>query len=508
LDAELSPAANSGTLSLVRIGVAEALVELRRAGRFSSPSEIACLPYRDSPYWQVLRTCRHLGIHRPDGRVCNWTARVLTRDKRYVQRCLGPALDLGRGALPIQAALALAVDWFDALEAGDLVAEARPRGRTRTVNFCPIGATYTVGHALRDYAGWSELARSAGGHYNNIVLINRHLASDLLFVPLADFNARHLRSLAVQVIERPPKYGFQAERPRTTLDSLVPDELRRRKRTYNALVSVLRMAFQMAWEGGHIESERPWRSLKRVAVNHSPRLTFLNREECQRLLACCTPALRKLVLAALYSGCRVGELAALRVRDVAHQVYGLWIAPYKRSPSHFVFLPDEGMSFFLGSCAGKAPDDLVLRSDMGMPWRRQHANLFRRAVSEAGLPRTFVFHGLRHTYASDLIRAGVPLEIVARQFGHVGSETVSKTYGHLAEQFREEEIRLKFTPLDAEQRAVADRKSVELQELWASVQTVDWRRYGERPASAHGPAKSGLRTPLEVLQVFGTDAAR
>lgn len=486
---------------------ADAFAAIQRDGRFKDDEAISGLPYRDSPYWHVVRTCRHLGVHRPDNRICNWTARVLTTDKRYIQHCLGPALDLGRGALPLQVALARAFDWFDALEAGNRTSASKPTGRAETVNFCPLGPIYTVGHALSDYAAWSRLARSPGGHYNNIVLVNRHLASDLLFVPLEEFGARQLQALAVRVIERPPKYGFQAERPPTTLDRLSPDELRRRKRTYNSLVSVLRVAFQMAWEGGHIASERPWRSLKRVAVNHSPRLTFLNRDECRRLLDHCTPSLRKLVLAALYSGCRVGELAALRVQDVAHQVYGLWIAPYKRSPSHFVFLPDEGMAFFLDCCEGKHPGDLLLRSDKGMSWRRQHANLFRRAVSEAGLPKSFVFHGLRHTYASDLIHRGVPLEVIARQFGHVGSETVSKTYGHLAEQFREEEIRRKFSPLDPVQVDKARDRSVELETLWASVQAVDWRRYGELPRSAHGPAKSLLRTPREVSAVFGADVA-
>jgi integrase/recombinase XerD len=470
--------------------VQDALAELTRQKLWGDADAISRLRYRDSPYWHPLRVSRHIGIHRPDARVCNWTARALTKDKRYIQHCIGPALDLGKGALPADAAVASAFDWFDELESESRVSETKPTGRTQTVCFCPIGQVYTVGHALSDYAAWSKIARSSGSHYNNLVLINRHIASDLLFLPVEDFASRHLRSIATKIIERPPKYGFQAERPSTTLEQLSPDELRRRKRTFNSLVSVLRVAFQMAWEGGQVATERPWRSLKRVAVNHSPRLTFLNRDECHRLLDHCTPGLRTLVLAALYSGCRVGELAKLRVQDVAHQVYGLWIGPYKRSPSHFVFLPDEGMVFFLDCCEGKLPGDLVLRSDKGKPWSRQHGNLFRRAVAKAGLPKSFVFHGLRHTYASDLIRHGVPMEIVARQFGHSGSETVSKTYGHLAEQFREEFIRKRFSPLEVKQQDNAQRRSAELDRLWQSVQTVDWRNYGELPRSAHGPAKS------------------
>lgn len=43
--------------------------------RFAEIGDIEALPFRDSPFWHWLLTCRHLGIHRPDVRVCNWTAR-------------------------------------------------------------------------------------------------------------------------------------------------------------------------------------------------------------------------------------------------------------------------------------------------------------------------------------------------------------------------------------------------------------------------------------------------
>ena len=68
---------------------------------------------------------------------------------------------------------------------------------------------------------------------------------------------------------------------------------------------------------------------------------------------------------------------------------------------------DEGMAFFLQCCEDKSVRDHVFCSEMGKTWRRQHAALFKRAVSRAGLPAEFVFHGLRHTYASDLVRQGV-----------------------------------------------------------------------------------------------------
>jgi integrase len=98
-------------------------------------------------------------------------------------------------------------------------------------------------------------------------------------------------------------------------------------------------------------------------------------------------------------GSAISSRSLVSVEDVAYQIYGLRIPAFKRSPARFVFLPDEGMAFFQQCCVGRAPRDHVLLSESGKIWRRQHAGPFRLAAARAGLPSTFVFHGLRHTYA-------------------------------------------------------------------------------------------------------------
>lgn len=475
--------------------------------RFAEPDQIVKLAFRQTPYWHSLYRCRHLGIHRPDDRMCNWTARILTMNKLYKQKCVGPALDLGHGLTSYKTALARALEWFDSGLVGSMAHEPKALGRTNSVNFCPIGDVYTVGRALKDYCEWTKIARSPGGHYNNLVLINYHLIPRFANVPLEDFSARDLRDLAQQVLETPPKFGFMDRQKRVGIDTLTPDELRRRKRTFNSLVSILKMAFTHAWDNAAIQSERPWRCLKRIPVNHSPRTIFLDRNECRRLIDACTPALRELVLAALYSGCRVGELGALTVEDVGKQGFGLRVGAFKRAPARFVFLPDEGMSFFLSKIEGKSSQEYLLRSDKGKPWRRQHAGLFRRAVAKAGLPRGLVFHGLRHTYASDLIRAGVSIDVVAKQLGHANSMTVSNTYGHLAEQFREAQVRQHFTPLSEEQRQEMLRRKAELDGLWSTLQTDDWRQYAMLGRPKSSPRRSYANPVREVVEIF-MDAER
>ncbi|MEH6751592.1 MAG: site-specific integrase [Paracoccaceae bacterium] len=468
---------------------------------YADDAAIAALRFRDAPYFYTLLVGRHIGIHRPDNRTCNWTARLMTEDKRYIQRCLGPALNLGRGQVDYPQALKRAFAWFDSPEIKSIAHQTRPTERTRTINICPIGDVYTVGHALKDYTEWTKIARSPGGHYNNLILMNYHLVPNFSHVPLEEFTAGHLKALAQQVLETSPRFGFM-KRQMVAKTELSVDELRRRKRTFNSLVSIMSMAFQHAWDNGCIESERPWRCLKRILVAHSPRTIFLTRPECRRLLAACTPELKKLVLAGLYTGCRVGELGSLRVEDVAREGFGIRVGAFKRGPARFVFLPDEGMAFFLSLCEGKSPRDHLLQSEKGKVWKKQHTALFRRAVAFAGLPSNFVFHGLRHTYASDLVAAGVTLDIVAKQLGHANTITVSNTYGHLAEHYREEQIRNRFSPLSRRLCREAKERRSELEALLQAANAEDWRSYAQLPMTSSHPHRSYLRTQKSVLEVF------
>lgn len=55
---------------------------------------------------------------------------------------------------------------------------------------------------------------------------------------------------------------------------------------------------------------------------------------------------------------------------------------------------------------------------------------FDRAVARTDLPRLSL-HGLRHTHASLLLKAGVPLEVVSERLGHSTSAFTMATYQHV-----------------------------------------------------------------------------
>ncbi|KEJ96865.1 Site-specific recombinase XerD [Pseudosulfitobacter pseudonitzschiae] len=469
---------------------------------FQSTAQITGLDHREYPYWHVLLKGRHIGVHRPDDRICNWVARTLRTDGKYRQKCLGPALDLSKPSITYDLAISRAFEWFETGAVSALSVTPEQVGRVTRLCVCPIGDTYTVGHAMADYLEWSKLARSPGGHYNNLTLMNYHLVPEISGIPIEEFSARHLQALAQTVLERPPKRGFENPRSRVDPDTLTTDEIRRRKRTFNSLVTILRTVFRYAWESGRLQSERSWKCLNRVSVNHQPRTIFLTRTECASLIEACGPSLRQLVLAALYTGCRVGELGELRVEDVARDGFGISVKAFKRGPARFVFLPAEGMTFFLNACQGKDPMSHIFLSTEQKPWKRQHTLQFRTAVAKAKLPKEFVFHGLRHTYASDLVANGASLDTVAKQLGHANTLTVMNTYGHLAEAVREMQVQQCFSQLSPERDDCSEQNIARFKAIRDKEDPKNWREKGRPTTDTTLPRSPLARPSAEVMQVF------
>ena len=284
----------------------------------------------------------------------------------------------------------------------------------------------------------------------------------------------------IDVIETPPRRGNQPyQATRLSAKKLSSEALRKRKKTANSCLSVLRVALRMAWENGKVETERPWRIVRLFPNLSSARVLHLSREECRRLIECCRPDVGRLALGALYTGCRLSELMAMRCNHVGRDGYGIYVPPQKTLKPRFVFLPDEAMAWFLALIKGRRPDDFVFINDNTRRRIGPSNRLFKGAVQAAGLPPDFSFHGLRHTYASQLVQAGAPILAVAEQLGHVSPRTVLETYGHLAPQIRESEVRQRFTTLSKANARLATRRRDQLHQWRSSLHGADWRTYAK-----------------------------
>lgn len=446
---------------------------------FADPAVFAALPYRFEPHWHVLQFCRHIGVIKRHNRPLSWVARFRTKKGQYRREHLGQLAINGEDGLTYEQACSAAHAWFALPSNATIAADPYALGSKTELDYCPWGDTFTIGHAMRDYIEWKRIAATKNTFDVLLSLINFHILPAIGTMPLAEFKGLAAKDFALRIIETPPKRGNQAPQARRSMQSLSPEELRTRKSSANTLFGILRLAFKLAWENGAIDDERAWRCIRRLPNRHQPRTLYLNRSECRQLLDQCRPDLKNLVLGALYTGCRVSELERLKVADVAPDVFGIYVAAMKSGPPRFVFLPDEGMEFYLALAKDRAKDELVFLHQDGHGWKGRYKHLFRIATDAAGLPKGFVFHGLRHTYASQLVQAATPLIVVAQQLGHATADTVARTYGHMSPQIREMQVRRNFAPLLGRTTEVARDVIERVKELNAIHDTQDWRGYAD-----------------------------
>jgi integrase len=75
--------------------------------------------------------------------------------------------------------------------------------------------------------------------------------------------------------------------------------------------------------------------------------------------------------------------------------------------------------------------DLVVRAPDGSPMHPDRlSQRFNKLIRDSGLP-PIRLHDLRHTHASLMLRAGVPLKVVSERLGHADPAFTMRVYQHV-----------------------------------------------------------------------------
>jgi integrase len=208
------------------------------------------------------------------------------------------------------------------------------------------------------------------------------------------------------------------------------------------------------------------------AMTHLPtvkveEMTFLARPEVDQLAEHLTEHYRPFLLFLALTGLRWGEATALLVSDVDLFTHRLTVTKaWKRQPDYTyqigepksnrarrtIALPGELVDILIGVISTRPGHELLFQSPMGHPihhgnFRYRHwlpaIRAARRCQAHASaaepcgcpgtLDKTPRIHDLRHSHASWLIAAGVPLPAIQRRLGHESITTTVDRYGHLAD---------------------------------------------------------------------------
>lgn len=127
---------------------------------------------------------------------------------------------------------------------------------------------------------------------------------------------------------------------------------------------------------------------------------YLEPVEARRLVHACPDDFRKLVQAALFTGCRYAELTRLICSDFTAS-NGTIAIRFSKGKVRHVTLTDEAKTALQGWTARRANSEIVfLRSD-GKRWRSsQQKRPIDEASAKAEIVPAVTFHILRHTHGS------------------------------------------------------------------------------------------------------------
>jgi integrase/recombinase XerD len=163
-------------------------------------------------------------------------------------------------------------------------------------------------------------------------------------------------------------------------------------------------------------------------------------------------ARNRAILALMYrAGLRVSEVCRLRLSDLDGPSLSVHVRRGKGGRDRVVYPDLEAWRILARWLAAHPGGEWAFPLLRATPWRREldgdrHVTpryieaLVRKLARKAGIAKRVTPHTLRHTYATEAVREGIPLHQVQRDLGHAHLATTA-VYLHVADTEREARAR-------------------------------------------------------------------
>lgn len=208
------------------------------------------------------------------------------------------------------------------------------------------------------------------------------------------------------------------------------------RKTINNHLTVLRKCLHTAYEWMQLNGTPP----KVVWLKCSPpRTDYLAMDECDLLLGHSTGTIREMILTALRTGMRQGEIKGLqwasidwvnRSVAVRHSLsdYTMLLGTPKGNRERHIPLDIDLLEVL---SARRQAEGYVFLDENGQPFTHKKVSAALARVCRLAGVRKVGWHVLRHTFATHQSMNGTPLNIVQALLGHA-SITTTMRYAHVA----------------------------------------------------------------------------
>jgi len=206
--------------------------------------------------------------------------------------------------------------------------------------------------------------------------------------------------------------------------------------TVNRQLDVLSGILNKAVAWGHLQTS-PMKSVQSFKVPPG-RLRFLEKEEIVKLLSNCTKNLKPIVILALFTGMRRGEIFGLQWHDVDVKRDIITLMDTKNGEKREVPMNEQVKTALIR--VRKHPGTAyIFCNEKGVPVHDTRKS-YATALTKSGITN-FRFHDLRHTFASQLVMAGVDLNTVRELLGHKDLQMTLR-YSHLAQSHKQRAVEI------------------------------------------------------------------
>ncbi len=228
------------------------------------------------------------------------------------------------------------------------------------------------------------------------------------------FGGKYLYTITIKDIEK-----FKVERASQVAPATVNRELATLKTMFSKAV---------LWEKLHDNVTKPVKFLNEP----KGRLRFLEREEIVKVLTNCNKKLRPIVVLALNTGMRRGELFGLKWHDVDFKNNIITLLDTKNGEKREVYINEQVKTALIR--VRKHPESqYIFCNSLGKPHHDIRKSFFT-ALKKSGI-KDFHFHDLRHTFASQLVMSGIDINTVRELLGHKDIRMTLR-YSHLSPSYK------------------------------------------------------------------------
>lgn len=197
--------------------------------------------------------------------------------------------------------------------------------------------------------------------------------------------------------------------------------------TTNRALTWLKAMFNKAIAWGKFEGVNPVKGVKFFRENNE-RLRYLEKEEIIKVLSHCHDHLKPIVVVALNTGMRRGEILGLKWHDIDFRRDIIYLFRTKNDERREIPM-NETVKTALIKVRKHPESPYVFCDKNGRPFYNVRKS-FSTALKKAGIVN-FHFHDLRHTFASHLVMSGVDLNTVRELLGHKSLDMTLR-YAHLS----------------------------------------------------------------------------